>query len=92
LQFIRQTFLDNGLDSLFFTSDNGFGGDGMGGTLPGVLQTANFQNNPDGLFNRLLEIQPDMPIMAMEFWSGWSLLQTFFNFSNYNASVKNLKY
>jgi len=43
----------------------------MGGTLPGVLQTANFQSNPDGILSRLQEIQPDMPVMAMEFWSGW---------------------
>ncbi|ODM89211.1 Beta-galactosidase-1-like protein 3 [Orchesella cincta] len=58
-------------ESLHFTSDNSFGGSGMEGSLPGVLQTANFQNSPTGLFNRLREVQPDMPTMAMEFWAGW---------------------
>ncbi|XP_021953754.1 beta-galactosidase-1-like protein 2 [Folsomia candida] len=71
LEFIRQSFLENGLESLFFTSDNSFGGDGMGGTLDGILQTANFQSNPDSILSRLLEVQPDKPLMAMEFWSGW---------------------
>ncbi|ODM98203.1 Beta-galactosidase-1-like protein 2 [Orchesella cincta] len=72
LQFVRDLYNEHGLDeSLHFTSDNGFGGNGMEGSLPGVLQTANFQNNPSGLFNRLREVQPDMPTMAMEFWAGW---------------------
>lgn len=35
------------------------------------LQTANFDNNPAAQFDRLLELQPDMPLMAMEYWSGW---------------------
>lgn len=72
LQFVKDLFDTHGLhESLYFTSDNGFGGSGMEGSLPGVLQTANFQNGPENLFSRLREVQPDMPVMAMEFWAGW---------------------
>ena len=71
LQFIRDVFYENGLDCLHYTSDNSFGGDGQSGTLPGVLQTANFQVNPDSILSRLQEVQPDMPVMSMEYWSGW---------------------
>ncbi|CAL8138698.1 unnamed protein product [Orchesella dallaii] len=72
LQFVRDLYNQHGLDeSLHFTSDNNFYGNGYEGSLPGVLQTANFQNNPSGIFNQLREIQPDMPTMAMEFWAGW---------------------
>ncbi|ODM98337.1 Beta-galactosidase-1-like protein 3 [Orchesella cincta] len=72
LQYIRDLYNEHGFDeSLHFTSDNSFGGSGIEGSLPGVLQTANFQNSPTGLFNRLREVQPDMPTMAMEFWAGW---------------------
>lgn len=72
LEFVQNLYNVHGLnESLHFTSDNGFGGSGMEGSLPGVLQTANFQVGPENLFRRLREVQPDMPLMAMEFWSGW---------------------
>jgi hypothetical protein len=76
LQVIRQSFFDNGFDCLHFTSDNGFPGDGWEGSLEGVgvLQTANFQwlsNDGNSLLDQLRRVQPDMPIMAMEFWAGW---------------------
>lgn len=72
LQLVKDLFNAHGFDeSLHFTSDNGFGGSGLEGSLPGVLQTANFMGNPSNLFNRLKEVQPGMPYMAMEFWSGW---------------------
>ncbi|CAL8085951.1 unnamed protein product [Orchesella dallaii] len=72
LQFVRDLYNQHGFnESLHFTSDNSFGGSGMEGSLPGVLQTANFQNSPTNLFNQLRQVQPDMPTMAMEFWAGW---------------------
>lgn len=71
MEFIRQTFIDNGLDCLHFTSDNYFGPGGGGGTLPGLLQTANFKEDPDKILTDLLSVQPDMPVMAMEYWTGW---------------------
>jgi len=33
--------------------------------------TANFQSNPEREFQALLELQPNQPVMAMEFWAGW---------------------
>lgn len=33
--------------------------------------TSNFQNNPIGELDRLHRLQPDRPLMVMEFWTGW---------------------
>ena len=75
MEVIRQGFLDNGLDCLHFTSDNRFSdGDGMGGTLPGLLQTANFKENPRQILDDLLAVQPTMPVMAMEFCKSYIFL------------------
>ncbi|XP_037045016.1 beta-galactosidase-1-like protein 2 isoform X2 [Bradysia coprophila] len=71
LEFIRQAFIDNGLDCLYFTSDNCFNSGCNGGTLPGLLQTANFKENADSILTDLLSVQPDKPVMAMEYWTGW---------------------
>jgi hypothetical protein len=36
-----------------------------------VLQTANFQTNPEEELSLLKKFQPDKPGMVMEYWSGW---------------------
>lgn len=36
-----------------------------------VLQTANFKLDPLQQMTTLRRLQPDKPIMAMEFWTGW---------------------
>jgi hypothetical protein len=36
-----------------------------------VLQTANFQNNPEAELLLLKIYQPLKPAMVMEYWSGW---------------------
>jgi hypothetical protein len=36
-----------------------------------VLQTANFQSNPEGELLLLKLYQPNKPAMVMEYWSGW---------------------
>lgn len=36
-----------------------------------VLQTANFKTGVTGELNRLKQLQPNMPLMVMEFWTGW---------------------
>jgi hypothetical protein len=36
-----------------------------------VLQTANFQSGVTREFKMLQELQPNMPLMVTEFWSGW---------------------
>lgn len=36
-----------------------------------MLQTANFQKNPEVELLLLKVFQPDKPAMVMEYWSGW---------------------
>ncbi|OXA43814.1 beta-galactosidase-1-like protein 2 isoform X2 [Folsomia candida] len=69
LEFIRQTYLNHGINSLLFTSDGSY--NGVKGSLPGLLKTANFQFKPESNLDDLLRFQPDKPPMVMEYWSGW---------------------
>ncbi len=36
-----------------------------------VLMTANFKNDGEENMDRLLELQPNRPILISEFWPGW---------------------
>lgn len=69
LQSLKQMFLDHGIRELLYTSDppgrNGHGG------IPGILQTANFNNNPKGQLDKLNSFQKHKPTMTMEYWTGW---------------------
>ncbi|CAG7832431.1 unnamed protein product [Allacma fusca] len=57
-------------NTLLFTSDGSY--NGIRGTLPDQLfYTANFQGDPEWNLDLLLELQPNKPVMSMEFWSGW---------------------
>jgi hypothetical protein len=61
-----------GVSELLFTSENGMGL--QVGHIPGVLMTSNFQEKDHGLlmFEYLKHVrQPGMPLMVMEFWTGW---------------------
>lgn len=63
--------LRNGIVELLFTSDSPTSY-GTAGTIPQYFfQTANFGGNPEKDFNKLKELQPNKPAMAMEFWTGW---------------------
>ena len=55
--------------SLFFTSDNEAGLET--GYIPGILMTVNCQTNVTLNLNVLRSLQPDRPVMVMEFWTGW---------------------
>lgn len=71
LEELRQLFIRNGIVELLFTSDSPTMS-GTLGTLPEYfLQTANFGGNPENEFNRLKTLQPNKPVMAMEYWDGW---------------------
>ncbi|CAH0553297.1 unnamed protein product [Brassicogethes aeneus] len=71
LRELRKIMLDNGIKELLFTADSP-SMSGTAGTIPDLfLQTANFGGNPDVDFNKLKQLQPGKPIMAMEFWTGW---------------------
>lgn len=69
LQDIRQMYLDHGLIELLYTADppsaNGRG------SIPGVLQTANYNNNPKAQLDKLHTLQKNKPTMTMEYWTGW---------------------
>ncbi|VEN53201.1 unnamed protein product, partial [Callosobruchus maculatus] len=67
---LRQILIDHGIVELIITSDAA--GYGTRGSLPGlVFQTVNFGSDPDHQFDLLKAFQPNRPIMAMEFWTGW---------------------
>lgn len=60
------------MNGVFFTSDSPEPSLDTG-AIPelGVLQTANFKLDPIQQMSTLRRLQPDKPIMAMEFWTGW---------------------
>ena len=60
-----------GINSFLFTSDGPRDGCLQSGTLPDIFKTVNFAFNAAEAFAKLREYQPDGPLMAMEFWSGW---------------------
>ncbi|MBR5519952.1 MAG: beta-galactosidase, partial [Clostridia bacterium] len=60
-----------GIDTLLFTSDGACDWMLGGGTIPGVLATANFGSNWKDNFAELKDFRPDQPCMCAEFWEGW---------------------
>lgn len=71
LEHIREKFICNGMDCLFFTSDGPCYTMLTGGTLPDVFKGVNFGSRPEEAFALLKERQPDAPLMCCEFWDGW---------------------
>lgn len=69
LEQLRDIYLNNGIVELLFTSDTPALGNS--GSLPGILYTANFQDQPDLQLDILSRYQPDKPLMVMEYWTGW---------------------
>ncbi|KAG5867872.1 hypothetical protein JTB14_024707 [Gonioctena quinquepunctata] len=69
LQAIRQMFLNHGIKELLYTSDPP-GANGAG-SIPGVLQTANYNSNPKWQLDKLNSLQSNKPTMTMEYWTGW---------------------
>ncbi|PSN41039.1 hypothetical protein C0J52_17739, partial [Blattella germanica] len=74
LLFLKDEFGRHDLVELLYTSDNP-SVHGSRGSVPGVLQTANFQNNPELEFSVLKINQPDKPLMAMEYWTFSDVLE-----------------
>ncbi|PYZ99367.1 hypothetical protein A6K26_009645, partial [Gammaproteobacteria bacterium 2W06] len=71
LEFLRDNLIINGFgESLFFTSDTPSQSGDLG-SVPGELMTANFKTGGENELKILKEIQPDRPLMVMEFWTGW---------------------
>jgi beta-galactosidase len=71
LTHLKEGMIDRGIDVLLFTSDGPEDDMLQGGTLPGVLATVNFGSRANEAFAKLLEYQPEGPLMCMEFWNGW---------------------
>ncbi|MFF2093360.1 beta-galactosidase family protein [Paenibacillus sp. NPDC058174] len=71
LEYLRQGMIDRGMDVLLFTSDGSEDYMLQGGTLPGTLATLNFGSKPEQAFEKLLQVQPDKPLVCMEYWNGW---------------------
>ncbi|EEZ99315.1 beta-galactosidase-like protein [Tribolium castaneum] len=66
---LKVLFEENGIRELLFTSDTP--SNGFSGTLPGILATANFQDDARNELALLRKYQPDKPLMVMEYWTGW---------------------
>lgn len=71
LSWLRDTLRELGVDVLLFTSDGPEHGMLQGGTLPGVLKTANFGSHVKEAWECWRQYQPEGPFMCMEFWIGW---------------------
>ncbi|KAJ8985598.1 hypothetical protein NQ317_015090 [Molorchus minor] len=67
---LRQILLDNGIVELMTTADNP--DKGTDGTIPDLfLLTGNFNTEPKNQLDMLKALQPEKPLMTMEYWSGW---------------------
>ncbi|MCC9306174.1 beta-galactosidase [Kitasatospora sp. RB6PN24] len=71
LEHLKDGLIARGIDCLLFTSDGPESRMFAGGILPGVLATANFGSRPAEAFDVLAKLQPDAPLVCMEFWNGW---------------------
>ncbi len=71
LRKLKQIFESHGADVLFFTSDDAASWVVNGGSLPEIFKTVNFGSKAKEKFAVLRDVQPDKPLMCMEFWSGW---------------------
>ncbi|XP_030622397.1 beta-galactosidase-1-like protein 2 [Chanos chanos] len=69
LTFIREALLSRGITELLFTSDNR---EGLKcGGVDGALQTINFQKTSYTAIQYLANLQPQKPVLVMEYWTGW---------------------
>ncbi|XP_018554454.1 beta-galactosidase-1-like protein 2 [Lates calcarifer] len=69
MPFIKNCLQSRGINELLLTSDN-WEGLRYGG-VEGVLKTINLQRLSFGAIQHLADMQPQKPLMVMEYWSGW---------------------
>ncbi|KAI3354458.1 hypothetical protein L3Q82_018969, partial [Scortum barcoo] len=69
MPFIKNCLESRGIKELLLTSDNWEGL--RHGGLEGVLRTINLQRLSFGAIQHLADMQPQKPLMVMEYWSGW---------------------
>ncbi|RCH69679.1 beta-galactosidase [Streptomyces sp. SDr-06] len=71
LRHLADLLHECGITVPLFTSDGPEDHMLTGGSLPGVLATANFGSGAREAFEVLRGHQPSGPLMCMEFWCGW---------------------
>ncbi|MGP8302526.1 beta-galactosidase [Streptomyces inhibens] len=71
LAWIVERLRERGIQVPLCTSDGPEDHMLSGGSIPGVLATANFGSGAREAFATLRRHQPDGPLMCMEFWCGW---------------------
>ncbi|CAH1983098.1 unnamed protein product [Acanthoscelides obtectus] len=69
LNTLKQMYDDHGIVEILCTCDRP--SEQGRGSIPGILQTANFKVDAKGHLDMLKELQPGKPLMTMEFWTGW---------------------
>lgn len=78
-----QIFKNNGLVELLVSADNAK--TGTVGTVPDLLMLTVNSGDPVSVFDTLKDLQPNRPLMAMEFYPGW------FDYWGEKHSTLNLK-
>ncbi|XP_072550992.1 beta-galactosidase-1-like protein 2 isoform X2 [Salminus brasiliensis] len=69
LTFIKEALESRGITELLLTCDNR---EGLNcGGVKGVLQTINLQKLSYGAVQHLADLQPQKPLLVMEYWCGW---------------------
>ncbi|MYX13090.1 beta-galactosidase [Streptomyces sp. SID8374] len=71
LEWLAGLLRECGVSVPLFTSDGPEDHMLTGGSVPGLLATANFGSGARGAFEVLRRHQPKGPLMCMEFWCGW---------------------
>ncbi|MCX5556895.1 beta-galactosidase family protein [Streptomyces sp. NBC_00038] len=71
LQWLADLLRAEGVSVPLFTSDGPEDHMLTGGSIPGILATANFGSHARVAFETLRRHQPQGPLMCMEFWCGW---------------------
>ncbi|CAH1056358.1 glycoside hydrolase family 35 protein [Paenibacillus pseudetheri] len=71
LEYLKSGMIARGMDVLLFTSDGPEDFMLQSGMIPGVFETVNFGSRASEAFDSLQQVQPDMPLMCMEYWNGW---------------------
>ena len=77
LSNLRDAMVDSGCTEMIFTSDNARFL--SSGSLPGTMAAVNFNQNAQSELDSLRDHQPDFPLMVAEFWSGWYVINIYFD-------------
>jgi len=71
LNYLKNGFINRGIDVPLFTSDGTSKEDLLDGTIEGCLSTVNFGSRVEENFKAHDELYPDSIKMCMEMWNGW---------------------